>query len=171
MRFHLHKCSTDDSDVNVVSFVAAPSLTFYSLFYRTSEPEKTSEQDQQLAEFDELGKSTLQSQEACSTLIEKLQSAMEERGEDVELLWRLARALVHLSMHHQQNEEAEEEKQLLKQATEHAQRALELNDESWQAHQWYAVSVGSVVKYEGTQGKINGGHEYKVCVKGHPARH
>ena len=126
------------------------------------EPEKPSKQDQLLAEFDELGKNTEESQEACSTLIKKLHSAMEERGEDAELLWRLARVLVHSSIHHQHNKENEEEKQLLKQATEHAQKALELNNESWLVHQWYAIAMGSAIKYEGTQGKINRGHEYKV---------
>ena len=87
---------------------------------------------------------------------------MEEKADDVELLWRLSRALIHLSLHHQQNEEKEEEKQLLAQATEHAQRALELDDQSWQVHQWYAIAIGSTVKFEGTQAKINRGHEYKV---------
>lgn len=137
--------------------------SFFPLSHRPEGPEKASEQDQLLAEFDELAKNTMESQELCSTLIKKLHSAMEEREEDAELLWRLARVLVHLSMHHQWKKEKEEEKQLLKQATEHAQKALELNSESWQIHQWYAIAMGSAIKYKGTQEKITRGHEYKVA--------
>ena len=127
----------------------------------TEEPER-SEGDQQLAEFDELGKRTLESQEVCSNLIEKLHAALEEKAENVELLWRLSRALVHSSMFHEKREEKEEERKLLTQAAEHARKALELSEGTWQAHQWYAIAIGSVVKYEGTQEKINRGHEYKV---------
>ena len=101
----------------------------------------------------------------CSNLIEKLRSAMEEKTDNVELLWRLSRVLVHSSMHHEKREEKEEERQLLTQAAEHAKKALELSDETWQAHQWYAIAIGSVVKFEGTQEKINRGHEYKVRVE------
>ena len=128
----------------------------------TEEPEK-SEEDQQLAEFDELGRRTLESQEVCSNLIEKLNAALEEKVDDVGLLWRLSRALIHSSMFHEKREEKEEERRLLTQAAEHARKALELSEETWQAHQWYAIAIGSVVKFEGTQEKINRGHEYKVC--------
>ena len=128
----------------------------------TEEPGGLNVADQQLAEFDELGKRTLESQEVCSDLIEKLQSAIKEKEDNVELLWRLARALIHSSMFHEKRGEKEEEKQLLTQAAEHAQKALELSEESWQAHQWYAIAIGTVVKYEGTQEKITKGHEYKV---------
>lgn len=100
----------------------------------------------------------------CSNLIEKLHAALEEKADDVELLWRLSRALVHSSMFHEKREEKEEERRLLTQAAEHAGRALELNEGTWQAHQWYAIAIGSVVKFEGTQEKINRGHEYKVCM-------
>ena len=125
------------------------------------------QQLQLLADFDDLGKGTLDSREVCSTLIEKLEAAIEERGDSVELLWRLARAFVHSSLHCQQNEMKEEEQGLLSQAAEHAQKALELSDESWQSHQWYAVAIGSISKFEGTQEKIFKGHKYKVHLKGH----
>lgn len=132
----------------------------------TEEPVKVSEEEQLLADFDDQGKGTLESQEVCVSLIERLRAAIEKRGEDVELLWRLARALIHSSLHCQQNDLKEKEKSLLSEAAGHAKKALVLSDESWQAHQWYAIAIGSVVKFEGTQEKINKGHEYKVQVKG-----
>ena len=100
----------------------------------------------------------------CSNLIEKLHAALEEKADNVELLWRLSRALIHSSMFHEKREEKEEERQLLTQAAEHARKALELSEGTWQAHQWYAIAIGSVVKFDGTQEKINRGHEYKVRV-------
>lgn len=130
--------------------------------HRTEEPGNSFKVDQQLAEFDELGKNTLESQEVCATLTERLTAAMEENGENIGLQWRLARVLVHSSLHCQQKEETEEEQSLLTRAVEHAQKALDLDGDSWQAHQWYAVALGSITKFEGTQEKIKKGHEYKV---------
>lgn len=49
-------------------------------------------------------------------------------------------------------------------ATEHAQRALDLNDGMWQCHQWYAIALGSQIKHESIQRKVTAGHEYKVGV-------
>lgn len=49
-------------------------------------------------------------------------------------------------------------------ATEHAQRALELDDSVSQSHQWYAIALGTQVKHEGTQKRLAAGHEYKVGV-------
>lgn len=49
-------------------------------------------------------------------------------------------------------------------AAEHAQQALELDESVWQAHQWYAIAIGSLSKYESTQKKIEMGYKYKVGV-------
>ena len=131
--------------------------------------------------LDELGKTTLESEEACHSLIAELEHRLEASPDDVSLLWRLARCLIHLSMHCDQKGRAEEEKQLLVKgelwcvcllevlasglccvAVEHAQRALELDNTVWQSHQWYAIALGSQVKHEGVQKKITAGHQYRV---------
>ena len=147
-------------DIKVIGVILIAGASPY--FHCSPEEPERNEGDQQIAEFDELGKRTLESQEVCSNLIEKLHAALEEKADSVELLWRLSRVLIHSSMFHEKREEKEEEKKLLAEAAEHAQKALELNEETWQAHQWYAIAIGSVVKFEGTQEKINRGHEYKV---------
>ena len=72
-------------------------------------------QNEQEAHFDELGKTTQESEEVCTRLIEQLQSGLEESPNNVGLLWRISRVLTHLSMHKQKQEETEEEKQLLEQ--------------------------------------------------------
>ena len=63
--------------------------------------------------LDEVGKTTLESEEACLTLIEEIKNLLESSPDDPGLLWRLSRALVHLSMHYEQKGEDEDEKQLL----------------------------------------------------------
>lgn len=81
----------------------------------TAQNEQKATQNEQEVHFDELGKSTQESEEVCTRLIEQLQSRLEENPNNVGLLWRISRALTHLSMHKQKQEETEEEKQLLQQ--------------------------------------------------------
>lgn len=63
--------------------------------------------------FDELGKSTLESEDVCRTLAKELKLELVESPDSVHLLWRLSRVLVHLSMHCDQQGRGEEERQLL----------------------------------------------------------
>lgn len=114
-----------------------------------------------MAYLDELGKSTLESEDTCHTLVKELSGLLAGASDSVQLLWRLSRVLVHLSIHCQQQGRVEEEKRLLVEAAGHAQKALELDGSAWQGHQWYAIALGSQIKYEGTQRKITAGNEYK----------
>ena len=115
--------------------------------------------------------------------------------DDVGLLWRLARALFHLSNHVEQERDTEGQKQLVQEggseiggemkgwseirgdwefliisllpplsssALEQCERGLEVDDGVWEVHQWYAIAIGSLTKYEGTQRKIEMGYKYKV---------
>lgn len=63
--------------------------------------------------LDELGKATEESEDTCHQLVNELKSRLVESPNSVHLLWRLARALVHLSMHCSQQGKGEEEKKLL----------------------------------------------------------
>ena len=49
-------------------------------------------------------------------------------------------------------------------ALEHCERGLELNDRVWEVHQWYAIAIGSLTKYEGAQRKIEMGYKYKARI-------
>ena len=76
--------------------------------------EEDAELDQHNTEYlDELGKTTLESEDSCHNLIAELERRLQESPDVPPLLWRLARAQVHLSMHCEQNGSLEEEKQLL----------------------------------------------------------
>lgn len=111
--------------------------------------------------FDRLGKETLSSEEACVNLSQQIQEKLTETPTDVGLLWRLTRATFHLSMQYKNREDKGGERRLLDQAVEYGQQALEVDDSVWQAHQWFAVAIGSVATFEGTQEKIAKGHQYK----------
>lgn len=138
---------------------------FFDLEAREDEEEEGKDgdvEDKDVKHFDELGKRTLESEEACQALVKELKGRLAVSPDEVWLLWRLSRALVHLSIHSlQQGNTPHQEKELLVEATEHAQRALDLDDRVWQCHQWYAIALGSQIKHEGTQRKITGGYEYK----------
>ncbi len=63
--------------------------------------------------LDTIAKDTMEKEDVCDNLISELSGLIEESPDDPGLLWRLSRALVHLSMHHQAKGDLEEEKQLL----------------------------------------------------------
>jgi GAF domain-containing protein len=113
-------------------------------------------------QLDELGRSSQASQDTCETLIQQIRTALSEFEDDVGLLWRLARALFHLSNHVEQEGDTEGQKQLVQEALEQCERGLEVDDGVWEVHQWYAIAIGSLTKYEGTQRKIEMGYKYKV---------
>ncbi|CAI8011608.1 Regulator of microtubule dynamics protein 1, partial [Geodia barretti] len=112
-------------------------------------------------QLDELGHSCQANQDTCETLIRQIRTALSEFEDDVGLLWRLARALFHLSNHVEQERDTEGQKQLVQEALEQCERGLEVDDGVWEVHQWYAIAIGSLTKYEGTQRKIEMGYKYK----------
>lgn len=111
--------------------------------------------------LDEQSKRALEKEDVASSLVDEIKGLLETSPADVGLLWRLARALTHLSMHKQAQQETESEKELLEQAADYARQALDIDHSCWEAHQWYATAVGSMSKFQGTQAKIAQGFEYK----------
>ena len=43
-----------------------------------------------------------------------------------------------------------------------ALEAVEVQEDNWQAHKWFAVLTGSGTRFVGTNEKIQRGHKYKV---------
>ncbi|KAF7659327.1 hypothetical protein LDENG_00299020 [Lucifuga dentata] len=73
-------------------------------------------------------------------------------SDDAEFLWRLARASRDLALLPKMV--AERKKQLIFEAFEYAQKALEKNENCYAAHKWYAVCLSDVGDYEGVKMKI-----------------
>lgn len=41
---------------------------------------------------------------------------------------------------------------------------MEVQEDSWQAHKWFAVLTGTGTRFVGTNEKIQRGHKYKVSM-------
>lgn len=83
--------------------------------------------------------------------------------ENSELLWRLARAsrdLANLS-----TTDAEIKKSLTYEAFDYAKKALNLNEENFACHKWYAITLSDVGDYEGTKQKISNAYEIQKHFK------
>lgn len=46
-----------------------------------------------------------------------------------------------------------------------AEEAVEMQEDSWEAHKWFAVLTGSGARFVGTNEKIQRGHKYKVSTR------
>ncbi|XP_062917849.1 regulator of microtubule dynamics protein 1 [Mobula hypostoma] len=77
-----------------------------------------------------------------------------------ELLWRLARASRDLA--HLESTSVEKKQQLTYEALEFAKKALEINEQSFAAHKWYAICISDVGDYEGIKAKIANAYVIKA---------
>ncbi|KAJ8670340.1 hypothetical protein QAD02_001599 [Eretmocerus hayati] len=72
-------------------------------------------------------------------------------SKDVEILWRLSRALYKLSKLKTKDAEA---KQLIYDAYDLISQALAVKEDHWAVHKWVAILLNSKTSYEGTKIKI-----------------
>lgn len=110
--------------------------------------------------------------------LETLDSALDRPGDKKALLdsmlaresqytnstgfyWRLAKAS-HLSGLQLKSSRGKEE--LAHQAFARAQQALQLDESSPEAHKWYAITLGALSEYVGSQEKIENGYRFKEHV-------
>jgi len=86
-----------------------------------------------------------------------LQDAERLEPENLEVIWRLARA--HFDFSDNTNDEAVISEHIYA-GFEYARRALEKDNNSAKAHKWYGILIGRVGEIEGTEQKIK--NSYKV---------
>lgn len=70
------------------------------------------------------------------------------------ILWRLARSARAYALE-SQDLPSSRKKELIYEAYELSKRAIELNDNCWASHKWFAITLGDVGDYEGTKMKIS----------------
>ncbi len=80
-----------------------------------------------------------------------LTNKLESFPQDVEVLWRLARAHFEIA---DQTEDEEIDKKYLYPGFKYAKMALGINSNSARANHWYAVLIGQIGLLEGTEQKI-----------------
>ena len=79
--------------------------------------------------------------------------------EDVDFLWRMARGYFAIGDQNQDNEQIQKDNYYP--GLEKAKKALEINPEIAQPHQYYAILIGKVGELEGTKQKIINSYEVK----------
>lgn len=83
-----------------------------------------------------------------------------KESRNAEILWRIARAgrdLVLTGV----DATSEEKKSLTYEAFEMAKKGLEIDDQNWGCHKWFAITLGDVGDYEGTKIKISNAYTIK----------
>lgn len=83
--------------------------------------------------------------------LNELSKGLNEYPDDVDILWRIARAHFDIA---DQTADIEIHKAHLYPGIEAAKKALELNPSSARANHWYAVLIGKIGLLEGTEQKI-----------------
>lgn len=78
--------------------------------------------------------------------------SFEQESNDVEILWRLSRALHHLSKLECNNEE--KKKQYVFEGYGLIERALQLNDSHYAVHKWYSILLDMRAAYDGIKARI-----------------
>lgn len=82
----------------------------------------------------------------------------DSHSDDVQFLWRLARASRDLAL--LPDTEPGRKKQLVYEAFEYAKRALEKDEKCFAAHKWYGVCLSDIGEYEGIKVKL--GNSYII---------
>ncbi|KAM8881360.1 regulator of microtubule dynamics protein 1 isoform 1-T1 [Synchiropus picturatus] len=82
-----------------------------------------------------------------------------KNSDNVEFLWRLARACRDLAM--LPDTEATRKKELVYEGFQYAKKALEMDDKCWAAHKWYGVCLSDIGEYEGIKVKLGNAYIIK----------
>lgn len=84
---------------------------------------------------------------------------------DVNFYWRFSKTTFQLSQILGAQGDLEKKKEYVYAAKDLAQTALDLDDQCANAHKWFAITIGSIGEYEGTQEKIKNGFTYKEHIE------
>ncbi|GAB6024171.1 hypothetical protein CHUAL_008874 [Chamberlinius hualienensis] len=93
---------------------------------------------------------------------DRLIAIKREHEGNVEILWRLARACLLISMMYE--DDPERKKTLTFEGLKFATLALAIDDTIGQVHKWYAALLGRTTDYVGIQEKIQNGYTFKEHV-------
>lgn len=94
----------------------------------------------------------------------KMTAKAPEFSDSAEFLWRLAKVTHLYGIVIQSRGDIEKRKQLAFEASRYAKMAYELDDQHPEVHKWFAITIGSLGDYVGTQEKIMNGFTFKEHV-------
>ncbi|KAL4238374.1 Regulator of microtubule dynamics protein [Mactra antiquata] len=94
-----------------------------------------------------------------------LQENKDNYSTNVEFYWRLSKTTYQVSQIIGAEGDKDKKKQFIYEAKDIAVKALEIDDQSANAHKWFAIAIGSIGEYESTQDKIKNGFIYKEHIE------
>ena len=103
------------------------------------------------------GQAMLQ-KKAYAILTEKDEPPLCDNGE---FLWRLCKSTYLMAVTVGQEGDLTQKQELIFRAVDHGQRAIDVDEDSSEAHKWYAIAIGSRGEYLGIKEKILDGFEFK----------
>jgi len=87
--------------------------------------------------------------------------SLEEYNTNPSFLWRLCKAQYLNAVLAGQDGARDIKKDLIQEAVQSGERALDLDQRNSEAHKWYAISLGSRGEFQGVKEKILDGFEFK----------
>ena len=101
------------------------------------------------------------SQEQQQLALKMITDSLKEHNNNPSFLWRLCKAQYLNAVLAGQDGAGDIKKDLITEAVQSGQRALDINQDISEAHKWYAISLGSRGEFQGVKEKILDGFEFK----------
>ena len=101
------------------------------------------------------------SQEQQQLALKMITDSLKEHNNNPSFLWRLCKAQYLNAVLAGQDGAVDIKKDLITEAVQSGQRALDINQDISEAHKWYAISLGSRGEFQGVKEKILDGFEFK----------
>ncbi|XP_071961837.1 regulator of microtubule dynamics protein 3-like [Antedon mediterranea] len=157
--YSIHPSSGDEDDEFEEAyevFTTAPE----SLLYKDAPEYQVDDEElsEHLKEVDKLFKG---SEDDVISAYDLLIESREKYSRNAQVLWRLAKSHMLYSGIKSKHGESIEQKRLLYEGSEIAKKALTFDNESADAHKWFALLIGSLAEYEPTAQKISNGFLFK----------
>ncbi|XP_045161395.1 regulator of microtubule dynamics protein 2-like [Mercenaria mercenaria] len=124
----------------------------------TQTEQEIESRDEVFTEVDQLLEGTDEDKEKAFDILQRNKSKYLT---DANFYWRLSKTTFQVSQILGARGDAEKKKEYVYTAKDLAQKALDLDDQCANAHKWFAITIGSIGEYEGTQEKIKNGFIYK----------
>ncbi|XP_069116108.1 regulator of microtubule dynamics protein 1-like [Argopecten irradians] len=85
--------------------------------------------------------------------------------DDADFHWRLSKCTYQVAQIEGSLGNDDKKKEMVYSAKDSAAKALTINEDCGNAHKWFAITVGSIGDYEGTQEKIKNGYVFKEHIE------
>jgi hypothetical protein len=87
-----------------------------------------------------------------------MKSELKDRPSDPEVLWRMTKVCLILSVN---VEDKNRQKELAYEALANGKKSCEIDPKCVSCHKWYCVALGRITKFCGVKDKIKFGHQFK----------